>query len=227
MLLPRGAVLLNSVSIIIIVNCRRSIYLFAAFSSAAGLRQHFKRQESCSAAKIPGAFSISQGGHPISATLGLPQQAESVQYFLPESTNQERSNLAFLNTTENDSRNDAPNIPHGRHDGIITHVDDSGTETTLFLDHESPYSSTSPSFVVKSNPMNVDRFVDSDLLQRSRGSDLVLSNQHHQVNPSDQQIDITSATLITNTTGNSEQISVSNLEAFPFTLTVESSQEPL
>ena len=165
-------------------------------------------------------------GPSVSATLGLPPPAESVHYFLSETTDQDSSHLPFLNTTENDNMNEEPNIPRGRHDGIITHVDDSGTETTLFLDHESPYSSTSPSFVVKSSHMNVDRFVDSDLLQRPHGSGLALSNQHHQVKPSD-QIDITSAALITNTTGNSEQISVSNLEAFPFTLTVESSQEQL
>ena len=165
-------------------------------------------------------------GPSTSANLGLPPPAESVHYFLSETTDQDSSHLPFLNTTENENVNVEPNIPHGRHDGIITHVDDSGTETTLFLDQESPYSSTTPSFVLKSNHINVDRFVDSDLLQRSQGPELVLSNQQHQAKPSD-QMDITSATLITNTTENSEQISVSNLEAFPFALTVESSQEHL
>ena len=216
----------NSLSTLIINNSRQSIYLFTAFSSAAGLRQHFKRQESCRVAKIPGAFSISQVGPSVSADLSLPPPAESVHYFLSETSNHDSPHLPFLNTTENHNLSNEPNIPHGRYDGIITHVDDSGTETTLFLDHEPPYSSASSSFVVKSNAMNVDRFVDSDLLQRSRGSDLVLSNQHHQDKPSD-QIDMTSATLITNTPENSDQISVSNLEAFPFTLTVESSQEQI
>ena len=162
----------------------------------------------------------------MSSTLGLPRPAESVQYILSENTNQDGSYLPFLNTTENVNMDDKHYIPHGRHDGVITHVDDSGTETTLFLAHESPYVSSNTSVLVKSNPMSVDQFVGASLLQGPRNTDLVLSNPQHQRKTSG-QIDITSTAVINDTTGNSDQISVSNLDPFPFTLTVDSSQGQL
>ena len=141
--------------------------LFLAFATGAGLRQHFKSQESCKVSKIPGSFSISQRGLPLSSTSDIPHPADSVHYILSENTNQDGSYLPFLNTTENVNMDDKHYIPHGSHDGLITHVDDSGAETTLFLAHESPYGSTNTSVLRKPNPISVDQIVGTSLLQGS------------------------------------------------------------
>ena len=197
--------------------------MFIAFSSAAGLRQHFKRQESCRTAKIPGAFSLSQNSSSVVASLSLGPPAESVQYLLSENT-QGKPQFPCLDIEDN--REESSHFHRENHDGIIAHVDDSGAETTLFLEHDSPYSSTTPSFIVQSTPMDVERFVGPNLLQRSQIVDSVQTSQLPPVKASE-QIGLTTSTLLVNATESSEQMSVSNLEAFPFTLTVESTQEQM
>ena len=95
--------------------------------------------------------------------------------------------------------------------GIVTHIDDSGAETTLFMDHQPSSLSSDP------NLFNRSRMVRSAL---------PTSSSHSEDKNTTDNITMSSNTanafLVGNATDNSEQILVpSNLDTFPFTLTVE------
>ena len=130
---------------------------------------------------------------------------------MSEATRNKSQDLLFLEEESDDKKNSSE-FPHGKNDGIITHVDESGTETALFLDHSSQYSTVPPLLVVQHN--SVDRLDDPNMFQGISNPPPIKSSGH---------IDVTDSNLLTNPS--SEQISVSNMEAFPFTLTVESSQD--
>ena len=185
------------------------------------MRQHFKRQDTCRIAKTQGAFSITQ---PSSESFHFRPPTESTHYLLTEPTNH-KQHVGFLDTEE------ASTFEVNPDNGIVTHVDDSGTETTVFLEepqisHHYPQYPTP--FIVQPNSV-VDRLVVPDIFTKSQNPVPMLQNQPQ----SSDHIDISGGNNLLNSAstgstldggGNSVNISVSNMEAFPFTLTVESSQ---
>ena len=88
------------------------------------MRQHFKRQDACRIAKTQGAFA-----QQATTSFHFRPPTESTHYLLAETTNNKEP-TTFLDAEEEDLT-----FQINPDQGIVTtHVDDSGTETTVFLD---------------------------------------------------------------------------------------------
>ena len=114
-------------------------------------------------------------------------------------------------------------------EGIVTHADDAGKETAVFLEEPQIANYSPYPFVVQSNAV-VDRLIAPDIFNKSQTPVPMIQNQFQ----SSDQIDIPATNFFTpgNGIGNtledgngSVNISVSNMEGFPFTLTIESNQD--
>ena len=227
---------------IIIRNPISSFHLISAFSSATGLRQHLKRHTTCklAVAKMPGTFSLYNLPKMEKHIQSPPIPTESSLYNIQGNTSIKDPHLQYYKVQQTSAVDD--NFNPGKGDtGIIAHIDDSGTETALFLDQQSRSLSTkylnprTSSLVVHHPsiiPSQMDQYVadvDSNMLIQSK-----LVSSLDQTNPPNPEQNVSSNNEISNnvtntflvdvrnTSEDSEQLSMpSNLDTFPFTLAVE------
>ena len=195
---------------------------FIEFSSSAGLRQHYKRQDSCKTTKIYQSLpSITSDGSGTVVNQHLHLSTLTTTR-LPDTSQDGRvlKEPVFQQTIR---------TPCNDEDGVITHVDETGTETTLFLDPSySQYKSGDHLLLQSNTPGNANQLGVSTMHRRYQRTSSLTSPYHTSENKTDSFYTPQKSPLpITTTQDDLKRISVATLEtSFPFhPFSAESSHE--
>ena len=185
---------------------------FIEFSSSAGLRQHYKRQDSCKTTKIYQRLpSITSDGPGTMVNQHL-QLSTLTTTLLPDTSQDGRilKEPTFQQTIR---------MPCNDEDGVITHVDETGTETTLFLDPSySQYKSGDHLLLQSNTPGNANQLGISAMHHKYQITSSLTSPHNTSDNKTDSfYTPLKSPSPISTTQSGPKEISVPTLEAsFPF-----------
>ena len=196
--------------------------MFVEFSSSAGLRQHCKRQDSCKTTNTYQRLrSITSDGSGTVVNQNL--------HFSPLTTNLLPDTSQNGRVLKEPAFQQTIRMPCNAEDGVITHVDETGTETTLFLDPSYSQYKSGDHLLLQSNTPGYANQLGISAMHPKYPITSSLSSPH---NTSENKTDslythLKSPSPVSTTQGGPKRISVPTIEAsFPFhPFSTESSHE--